>query len=155
MSGMKARPRTLPVLLAVLLAAACAPAPRVAQAPPATAAAAATSSGVDLAGIDRSVAPGDDFFAWANGGWMKATEIPADRSSWGSGGEMTERTARRTAELIAGAATSKPPAGSEARKIGDTYSTFLDEAAIEAKGMSPLKPQMNYAQDDALAHGWK
>ena len=142
MSGMKARPRTLPVLLAVLLAATCAPAPRVAQAPPATAAAAATSSGVDLAGIDRSVAPGDDFFAWANGGWMKATEIPADRSSWGSGGEMTERTARRTAELIAGAATSKPPAGSEARKIGDTYSTFLDEAAIEAKGMSPLKPAL-------------
>ena len=90
--------------------------------------------------MDRSVAPGDDFFAWANGSWMKATEIPADRSSWGSGGEMTERTAKRTAELIAEAAKSNAPAGSEARKIGDTYSTFLDEAAIEAKGLAPLKP---------------
>ncbi|MBK9090827.1 MAG: M13 family metallopeptidase [Holophagales bacterium] len=129
------------ICVAVLLAASCSPAPRPAQ--PASAKAAATapvaSSGIDLAGIDPSVVPGDDFFAWANGGWMKATEIPADRSSWGSGGEMTERTAKRTAELIAEAAASNASAGSEARKIGDTYSTFLDEAAIEAKGMSPLK----------------
>jgi len=92
--------------------------------------------------MDRSVAPGDDFFRWANGSWMKATEIPADRSSWGSSGEMGERTAKRTAELIAEAAKSNAPAGSEARKIGDTYSTFLDEAAIEAKGMAPLKPAL-------------
>ncbi len=55
---------------------------------------------------------------------------------------LTERTAKRTAELIAEAAKSNAPAGSEARKIGDTYSTFLDEAAIEAKGLSPLKPAL-------------
>ena len=101
--SMKARPLPLPLLLAAVLAASCSPAPRPAQpasakAPPA---APVASSGIDLAGIDRSVVPGDDFFAWANGSWMKATEIPADRSSWGSGGEMTERTAKRTAELIA------------------------------------------------------
>ena len=128
-------------LAAALLAAACSPAPR--PAPAASAAAApASSSAIDLSGIDRSVAPGDDFFAWANGAWMKATEIPADQSSWGSGGEMTERTAKRTADLIAEAAKSNAPAGSEARKIGDTYTTFLDEATIEAKGLAPLGPEL-------------
>ena len=105
-------------------------------------AAPAASSAIDLAGIDRSVAPGDDFFAWANGSWMKSAEIPADRSSWGVGGILTELTAKRTADLIAEAAKSNAPAGSEARKIGDTYSTFLDEAAIEAKGLSPLQPAL-------------
>lgn len=133
-----ATPQFFACLLASLHAAACAPAPRVAS--PAAEVAPAASPGIDLAGIDRSVVPGDDFFAWANGSWMKATEIPADRSSWGSGGEMTERTAKRTADLIAEAAKSNAPAGSEARKIGDTYSTFLDEAAIETRGLSPLKP---------------
>ena len=139
---MKARSLSLRLLLAGILAASCAPAPRVVEAPPATAAPAApaASSGVDLAGIDRSVAPGDDFFAWSNGTWMKTAEIPADRSSWGVGGILTELTAKRTAGLIAEAAKANARAGSEARKIGDTYSAFLDEAAIEAKGLSPLTP---------------
>ena len=137
MAGMNRRALPFLSLLATFLVAACAPGPRAAQ--PASSAAPGASSGVDLAGMDRSVAPGDDFFAWANGSWMKETEIPADESSWGSGGEMTERTAKRTAELIAEAARSAAPPGSEARKIGDTYSTFLDEAAIEAKGLAPLE----------------
>ncbi len=96
--------------------------------------------GIDLAGIDRSVVPGDDFFAYANGAWMKSTEIPPDRSSWGSGSILTELTARRTADLIADAAKSPGPAGSDARKIGDYYASFMDEAAIEAKGLAPLQP---------------
>ena len=45
----------------------------------------ATATGLDLAGIDRSVAPGDDFFRYANGTWLKTTEIPADRASYGPG----------------------------------------------------------------------
>jgi predicted metalloendopeptidase len=141
---MKARSLPPLVLLAGVLAASCASAPRVAQPASAAAPAAppAASSGIDLAGIDRSVAPGDDFFAWANGSWIKGTEIPADRSAWGASGMMAELTAKRTADLIAEAARSNAPAGSEARKIGDTYSSFLDEAAIEAKGLSPLKPDL-------------
>jgi predicted metalloendopeptidase len=138
---MKAGSRSSLFLLVTVLSASCAPAPRAAETAPA--AAAAASAGIDLAGIDRSVAPGDDFFAWANGSWMRATEIPADRSSWGSGGVMTERTAKRTAELIAEAARSDAPAGTEARMVGDTYSTFLDEATIEAKGLAPLKPDLD------------
>ncbi|MFN7986736.1 MAG: M13-type metalloendopeptidase [Thermoanaerobaculia bacterium] len=138
-------------LAPALLAAACSPAPRPAPAAPAAPAPAA--SGIDLSGVDRSVAPGDDFFAWANGTWMKTTEIPADQSSWGSGGEMTERTAKRTAELIAEAAKSNAPAGSEARKIGDTYATFLDEATVERKGLAPLEPELARVAAIADARG--
>ncbi|MDL2718757.1 MAG: M13 family metallopeptidase, partial [Acidobacteriota bacterium] len=116
------------------LAAAPAPAPR---------------AGIDLAGIDRSVAPGDDFFGYANGAWMRSTEIPADRSSWGAHGVLDELTARRTADLIADAAKAQAPAGSDTRKIGDTYATFMDEATIEAKGIEPLRP--SFARIAAIA----
>ena len=93
--------------------------------------------GLDAAGIDRSIAPGDDFFGFANGAWIKSTAIPADRSVWGTSGELTELTDKRTAELIQSAAASGAP-GTEARKIGDYYKAFMDEDGIERKGLSPL-----------------
>jgi putative endopeptidase len=96
-----------------------------------------TTPGIDLAGMDRAVVPGDDFFRFANGTWLKSTEIPADRSSWGPAEELTELTAKRTADLIKEAAASAA-AGTEARKVGDYYATFLDEAAIEKQGLAPL-----------------
>jgi putative endopeptidase len=102
-----------------------------------TATATTTRSGLDLAAIDRAVVPGDDFFRYANGAWLKATEIPPDRFSWGNGAELVELTTKRTADLITEAAASAAP-GSEARKVGDYYGTFLDEAAIDARGTAPL-----------------
>jgi len=101
------------------------------------------SGGIDLAGIDRSVAPGDDFFGYANGAWVKATPIPADRGAHGTGAIIADVTARRVADLIAEAAKSDAPAGSEARKIGDYYAAFMDEAAIEAKGLDAFKPDFD------------
>jgi predicted metalloendopeptidase len=101
---------------------------------------AASPHGVDLAGIDRSVAPGDDFFRYANGAWLKVTEIPPDRSSYGPGEQLTELTAERTAELVRN--TSGAPAGSEARKIGDYYASFMDEDGIEKKGLEPVQPAL-------------
>jgi putative endopeptidase len=103
--------------------------------------AADATHGLDLAGMDRSIAPGDDFFRYTNGGWLKRTEIPPDRSSWGPAEELTELTAQRTADLIRTASASAA-AGSEARKIGDYYAAFLDEAAIEKRGLQPLEPGM-------------
>ncbi len=96
--------------------------------------------GLDLAGMDRAVAPGDDFFAYANGGWVKRTEIPGDRGSFGVGHQVTDLTDRRVAALIKAAAAAKAPAGSERRKIGDCFTSFMDEKAIEAKGLAPLQP---------------
>ena len=97
-------------------------------------------AGLDLAGMDRNVKPGDDFFAYANGHWLATTEIPADRSSWGVGAELTELTTARTQALIQGAAKAKP--GTEARKIGDYYSAYLDEKKIESLGLKPLQPTL-------------
>jgi len=99
--------------------------------------------GIDLAGIDDTVAPGDDFFAYANGAWVKTTEIPPDRSSYSTGTMLEELTSQRTAALIKQAAGRRAPAGSEARKIGDYYSSYMDEASIEAKGLRPLQPTLD------------
>jgi putative endopeptidase len=136
------------VLLAALAASclSCSePAPPKPPAPPAAPppppAADPSGGGLDVEGLDRSVRPGDDFFAYANGGWLKRAEIPADRSAYGTNAILTELTAKRTAELIAEAAAQAPP-GSDARKVGDYYASFLDEDAVEAKGLAPLKPAL-------------
>jgi putative endopeptidase len=102
---------------------------------------AAGSSAVDLAGMDPTVSPGNDFYAYANGGWIKTHEIPPDRSSYGTGAIIEELTSKRTAELIAEAAKDAP-AGSDARKVGDYYASYLDEAAIAARGHAPLAPEL-------------
>src|SRR5215813_1104336 len=99
--------------------------------------------GLDVAAIDKSVAPGDDFFRYANGSWLKQAEIPPDRSSWGVGAKLTELTAQRTADLIRDAAAHGAP-GSEARKIGDYYNSFMDEAGIESRGAAPLEPHLKH-----------
>lgn len=101
------------------------------------------SPGIDVAGMDRSVKPGDDFFAYANGTWLEKTEIPADRSSYGAGSILAEQTDRRVAELIQGAAKGSNPGGSDRRMIGDYYSTFMDSAAIERAGLKPLQPTLD------------
>ena len=106
--------------------------------------AAPSQGAVDLAGIDKAVAPGDDFFMYANGAWYKATEIPPDRSAFGSSSILDERTVERTAALIRDADKTGAP-GSEARKVGDYFATFLDEAEIEKKGVAPLKPELDAA----------
>jgi predicted metalloendopeptidase len=102
---------------------------------------AATSPPDDpLAGMDRSVQPGADFYQYANGGWMKSTEIPPDLSSSGVGRELGELTDKRTAELIRGTTDSNAAAGSDERKVADFYASFMDEAAIEARGVAVLQP---------------
>ena len=127
------------------LAAALALAPSaIAQAPPAATPSALSAAqrppGLDLAGMDRSVKPGDDFFAYANGHWLATTEIPPDRPAWGTGGELTELTNQRTQDLIQGASAAAP--GTEARKIGDYYAAYMDAAKIEALGLTPLQPRL-------------
>ena len=103
-----------------------------------------TSPGLDLSGIDHAVRPGEDFFAHANGAWLKATEIPADRAAYGVSGVVTELTNQRTAALIQEAEKARAPKGSSAQKVGDYYASYMDEAAIEAKGLSPLRPTLDH-----------
>ncbi len=93
---------------------------------------------VDQAGIDKSVKPGDDFYQYANGAWIKTAEIPADRSSTGPGAVLTEQTSLQVKGLIQDAAAGTPAAGSDAQKVGDYYASYMDEDGIEAKGLTPL-----------------
>ena len=72
--------------------------------------------GFDLSAMDKSVNPGDDFFMYANGGWSKSTEIPADRASWGAGQILTELVSNQNKELIADAIANAKP-GTEGRKV--------------------------------------
>jgi putative endopeptidase len=105
--------------------------------------------GIDLAGIDHAVKPGDNFFDYANGGWLKTAQIPADRSSTGTFLKIFELTEKHTADLIRNAGASHPAAGSNARKIADYYAAFMDEAAIAKHGLAPLKPELSAI--DAIA----
>jgi putative endopeptidase len=130
---------------AVLVSAFVPSAAPAADAPPSAAARGKPTFGtfgVDLANLDKTVAPGDDFFRYADGGWVKRTEIPADRSSYNSFTRLRELAQERTRTLIQAQAAANAPAGSEARKIGDYYASFLDEAAIEKLGAAPLKPEL-------------
>jgi predicted metalloendopeptidase len=88
--------------------------------------------------MDRSTKPGDDFFLYANGGWYAKAEIPADRHASGVWLEVTQEIEQRTRALVEDAARANAPPGSPTRKVGDAYATYLDEGAIEAKGLAPL-----------------
>jgi putative endopeptidase len=98
------------------------------------------AGGLDLTGMDRNVNPGDDFFGYANGEWIKTTKIPEDRASYGAFDALAEEVNRQTADLIREA--SKSAAGTESRKVGDYYDAYMDEKTIEDKGLSPLKAEL-------------
>ncbi len=129
----------------LLLAAALTPLPSLAlaQTSPAETSSAASASGMDVAGMDRSVKPGDDFFTYANGTWAATTEIPADRSNYSAGVVLTELSDRRVADLIKDAAGSGAAAGSDLRKVGDFYASYMDSTAIDAAGLTPLRPTLD------------
>ena len=99
--------------------------------------------GIDLAGMDKSVKPGDDFYAYANGNWMKTTEIPADRSSTGAGYQAFLETEKQNAALIQEIANSNPEAGTDQARIANFYNAYLDTQAIDAAGMKPIQADLN------------
>ena len=106
-------------------------------------AAAPPTHGLDLKAMDKSVKPGDDFYNYANGTWMKVTPIPPDRSSYGVFSILDEKANKRTADRIKDADKASAPAGSDTRKIGDYYAAFMDEKAIEARGLKTIQPELD------------
>ncbi len=92
--------------------------------------------------IDRSIKPGDDFYRFANGGWLKTAVIPEGRSTFDTTAILRARTGQRVRELIREAAGTGAAKGSLAQKVGDYYSSFNDVSGIEAKGMMPLAGEM-------------
>jgi putative endopeptidase len=99
----------------------------------------ANPSGIDLAGIDHAIKPGDDFDGYANETWRKTAQIPADRSSTGIFLQVFEKAEKRNAGLIRDMGKGNAAAGSNPRKIADYYAAFMDTAHIDKAGLAPLK----------------
>ena len=93
--------------------------------------------GFDAAGMDRSVQPGDNFYQYANGTWAKNTPIPPDKSNYGMFTVLDDLSKERTRTII------EESAKNPNSKIGNAYASFLDQPAIEAKGLAPFQPWLN------------
>jgi endothelin-converting enzyme/putative endopeptidase len=98
--------------------------------------------GIVAANMDRSVKPGDDFYEYANGDWIKRTVISSDRSRISVFSALADSSDKHTAALIEEAAKGSAPAGSSANKIATLFNSYMDEAGIEAKGLEPLRPHL-------------
>ena len=115
----------------------------VAAAAPAVAAPVYAPFGLDLAAPDRSVRPGDDFFEASNGTYLKALVIPADQVTAGKRFDMSRRIDDRLHGLLDDAARNVGPAPVDVKgKVGAMYAAFMDEAAIERAGATPIAPEI-------------
>jgi putative endopeptidase len=93
--------------------------------------------GVDLTAQDKAVKPGDDFYDYVNGHWLKSEKIPADQSSWGSFEILEVQAENDVKVIIEAAAAAHAAAGTNEQKIGDFYKAFSDTAKIEQAGLKP------------------
>ncbi|MEB6480249.1 M13 family metallopeptidase [Acinetobacter vivianii] len=105
-------------------------------------------SGIDQQYIDQNGSANNDFYDYVNGTWLKQTEIPADKARWGAFNELHELSTNQLHRIVEDLTAQKWAAGSVEQKIASLYASFMDEKAIEAKGIQPLQPEL--ARVDAL-----
>ena len=141
--------RSLPLIAVAAILAAILAAPLAAPLAAAPATPQYGRYGFDTAGMDRSVTPGTDWGRFANGDYLDHLVIPDDKASYGMFNVLRDLSQTRTRGIVEAAATNRAATG-EVRKIGDYYASFMDAAAIEAKGLAPLQPQL--AQIAALTN---
>ncbi len=99
--------------------------------------------GVDLAARNSSVKPGDNFFQYANGTWLANTPIPADKVRWGTFDMLREKSDRDVRTIIEEVALAGGAPGSIQQKIADFYNSFLNQDAIDARGLAPIQPELD------------
>ena len=102
--------------------------------------------GFDLAGMDRSVDPGDNFYRFANGEWERVTEIPADRSNYGMFTLLDDLSKQRSRAILEEAAPDS--------RIGAFYASFMDEAAVNAAGLAPIRPLIEEIEGIGSREAW-
>ena len=98
--------------------------------------------GVDTSQLDKSIDPGDDFFAYVNSRWIAANPIPADMTRFGAFNLLDEEARANVRKLVDELAASPPPEGSSERRIVDAYDAFLNTDAINAAGLTPAYPYL-------------
>lgn len=104
----------------------------------------ALSSGIELANIDTNIRPQDDFYRYVNGNWLANTQIPADKSNYGSFTALYEQSQAALKKVVEAAAANKTAeAGSEERKLGDFYNSYMNEEKLNQLGLSPLAPYLD------------
>ncbi|HNP64577.1 MAG TPA: M13 family metallopeptidase [Woeseiaceae bacterium] len=104
-------------------------------------------SGVHLDALDTSTRPQDDFYQFANGGWLDGTEIPEIYSGYTVYHEVSERVEDALRTIVENAANGSNEPGSEAQKVGDLYSSFMDIETINTQGIEPLQPRLKAIED--------
>lgn len=109
----------------------------------------AIRSGIDLSHVDANTRPQDDLFGRVNGRWLAEYDIPADRATDGAFRHLFDRAEEQVRDLIVEASQTGAAAGTDQQRIGDLYASFLDEAAIERRGLQPLLDEL--ARIDAAA----
>jgi putative endopeptidase len=97
---------------------------------------------LDVTSMDRSIDPCVDFFKYSCGGWIKNNPIPPDQSSWDTYSKMQDENRVRLHEILEAASAPDPKRDAATQKIGDYYSSCIDEKMIDAKGAEPLKPEL-------------
>ncbi|MBL8264896.1 M13 family metallopeptidase [Steroidobacter sp.] len=137
---MTAKP-VLAVLSCTLVLAACSSPPATAPTPSAPATF-PLRSGVYGQNLDKNVRPQDDFYRFVNGQWLASTSIPPDRSNFGAFALLEDGAEHDLKAILDEAAAANAPAGSDAQKVGDLYASYLDEATIESRGLTPLAGEL-------------
>jgi putative endopeptidase len=102
----------------------------------------------DKSGVDTTINPGDNFFMYANGQWMKKTKIPNTETGWGSFFTLYDDNLKNLRQILTDVAKEEHSKGSLEQKVGDFYASGMDTTAIEKRGYEPIKPQL--AKIDAL-----
>lgn len=99
-------------------------------------------SGIDMSNFDTSVRAQDDFYGYVNGGWLKRTEIPADKPAWGAFDELHDMSIQRVHNMIEAMKSPTGAQDADAVRIRDLYASFMNEARVEELGSSPLKGEL-------------
>lgn len=122
-------------------------------------AAAFTVPYLDTAGMDKTISPASDFYAYANGNWMKEVKIPDDQSGWGIFYMIYEDNQKKLKGILETVSKSNPVKGSLEQKVGDYYAAGMDTLALDKIGAAPLKPMLakidavkNYKELMSLIH---
>jgi len=101
------------------------------------------TSGIALENMDTGVQPGDDFFSYVNGKWIAETEIPADKATWGGFSILADQAQADVRAIIEEAASGNFEDGSDEQKVGDLYKSYMDMETRNAKGVAPLKAELD------------